>query len=205
MIDNDGIVEFATEDAPGDAALASVGELARRQIEAEELVAKKEAELKDAEHELTALRDELLPQAMAAVGIESFALPGGFKVGVKDTYVCGQLDDAPDDGKKRPLNERLTALKLLDEEGHGDLARRIISVTLGARSDELAKALMDVLRTHPQANQFKLEQRRVIPWNTLSGFAKERVEAGDSPDLHALGVSVIRRSKITRPKKPIGL
>lgn len=202
MPDED-LIEFAPSD-PSDASLASASALARRQLAAEDLVAEKEAELAAAEKELALIRDELLPKALEMLDSDGFPLPGGFKVTVGEKFVCGQLDDLPEDAgskaKKRPLQERLAALALLESTGHGDLAKRVIAITLGNKAGALAQKLLDFLRNHPEANSFRVTQARTIPWNTLSAFAKERRAAGEDLDLEKLGVSVIRRAVITRPK-----
>lgn len=197
-------IEFAAD--PDDATLASASELARGMIAAEDLVAAKEAELSEAKRELATLRDELLPAAMSVIDQEEFTLTGGYKVSVGEVYVCGQLDDAPPDPRskdtKRSLDERLAALRALDDAGHGDLARRTVTVTMGANSEALASELITLLRAHRLGNQLRIDHRRLVPWNVLSAFARDRVEAGDQDvDLGVLGVTRLRRAKIRRPKE----
>ncbi len=195
-------IEFAPD--PDNATLASASELARQQIAAEDAVARCEEELANAKRALATLRDELLPAAMSTIDREGFTLTGGYAVSVKEIFVCGQLDDAPgkpgDSDEKRPLDERLAALRWLDDEGHGDLARRTVTVTLGTKSEEVAAELVALIRAHRLGNQLRIDQRRLVPWNTLAGFAKERTEAGDEPDLAMLGVTRLRRARIKRPK-----
>jgi hypothetical protein len=199
------LIEFAADPDPDDPSLASVSALARKMIAAEDLVSERESALAQAQKELATLRDELLPKAMATVDAVEFTLPGGFKVGVKETAVCGQLDDAPDpEGKKRPLEARLAGLRLLDDEGHGDLARRTVTVVMGAKSEELALELVELLRTHRLGNQLTIEQRRLVYWNTLASFAKERKAAGDEAIVEHfddLGVVILQRAYVKRPKK----
>ncbi len=94
--------------------------LAERQRAAEAEVARLEAALAEAKQRLYAVRDQLLPQAMTAVGLSLFQLDDGWRVEVRESYRCGQLDDAlSDDPKKRPLADRLAGLRWLEEHGGG--------------------------------------------------------------------------------------
>lgn len=202
-------IEFSS--GPTDAEQSEVVELARRQLAAEYRVERAEAELDAAKDELRAVRDGLLPAAMSTAGIEELKLTGGYRLTVREEFVCGQLDDVADELKRanrdgqlpRPLEERLAALAWLDDNGYGDLARRLVTVTLGAKSEELASELVELLRRHPAGNQLAIDQRRVVPWNTLSGFARDEVAQGHEPPLATLGVTVLRRSRIARPKNQV--
>lgn len=185
---------------PADAELASVAGLAREQLAAEDEVRAAESTLKAANARLAAVRDGALPAAFAALGLAEFKLEDGSKVTVREAYRCGQLDDAVrEDG--RPLEERLAALEWLDLHGHGDLARRVITVTLGAGAEAVADELLALISAHRAANSFRVDHRRTVPWNTLSGFAREQTQHHEDPPLDVLGVTVQRSAKITRPKE----
>lgn len=201
----DETVDVEPMEAPPDAALTTVRALAIEQVEAEDRVARLERELEAAKRALAAVRDDRLPKAMAALGLDNFQLDNGVKLEVRDVYRCGQLDDAPDDPEKskdrRPRAERMAALEWLDEHEHGALARRVVSLVMGAESEELARELIELVRRHPGANKFQVDQRRLVPWNTLAAFVREQVEQGEELPLDVLGVTAVRCSKITLPKK----
>jgi hypothetical protein len=187
-------------DAPDDDALASVAALAQQQLSHEAEVARLESLLKDANKRLSALRDGDLPTAMATLGLDEFRLTSGDRVQVRERYVCGQLDDGPTRDEGRSREERLNALAWLDRAGHGDLARRTITVVLGAKSSDIERQLLALLAQHPRANSFTVDHRLVVPWNTLSAFTREQVRQGEDPPLGVLGVTVMRQAKITRSK-----
>ncbi len=186
-----------------DEQLKSIAALAEQQLVAEAEVAQLEAVLKAAKSRLSRVRDDLLPTAMTSLGLLDFTLTDGSKVAVREHYRCPQLDDGPDDdkGEKRPLAERLVALDWLDEGGHGDIAKRVVTVTLGADASELAAELVALLRSHRAGNQLLIDQRRTVPWNRLAAFAKEQLRDGEDVPLDVLGVTVQRSAKITQPKE----
>lgn len=195
------MIEPEPLDAPDDVGLASVAALAAEQVAAEAVVARLEKQLSEAKQRLAAVRDDALPTAMAVLGMEDFRLTSGDRVQVRERYVCGQLDDGPTREDGRPRDERLAALEWLDAAGHGALARRTITVTLGAKSEVLERELLVLLSQHRAANSFTVDHRVVVPWNTLAAFAKERVRQHDDPPLDVLGVTVQRSAKITRSKE----
>jgi uncharacterized small protein (DUF1192 family) len=196
------MVEVEAMEGPSDAELLSVAELARVQIAKEAEVARIEAELAAAKRELAAVRDEALPKAMDSVGVADYTLTDGSKVSVRKRYVCGQLDDGPDREEGRPLDDRLEALRWLDDNGHGDISRRVITVTLGADAEQTASELIALLKSHKQGNRLMIDHRRTVPWNTLASFSRKQLEeeASDIP-LDTLGVTVMRSAKITHPKE----
>jgi hypothetical protein len=197
----DEIVEVEPLEGPSDTELVSVVDLAREQVRLEREVSKLERELSEAKVRLSTIRDDRLPLAMTTLGLSDYSLGSGYGVEVKEHYQCGQLDDAPDEEGKRPLSERIEALSWLDDNGHGDIARRVVTITLGAKSLETAQELIDLVRCHPAANSFRVEQRRVVPWNTLAKFTREQIEGGENPPSELLGVQVRISAKITKPKK----
>lgn len=188
-------------DLPDDASLESVATLVQLQLTAEAEVARLEGELKMAKEALAAIARDALPTAMATLGLAEITLSTGDRVQVRDNYVCGQLDDGPSKDTGRPLTERLEALKWLDTHGHGDIARRVITLTLGAKSEALEQDLLRLLAQHRQANQFMVDHRKTVPWNTLAAFCREQIKQQQDPPMDVLGVSVQRSAKITRSKE----
>lgn len=163
-----------------------------------------EAELDTLKRAHDAAQTKDLPEALLACGYLPPSKPtiSAYVVDFKETYRCGQLDDAPDDekGKKRPLEDRLRGLKWLDENDASDLARRKLIVTLGAASEDTAIELMDLIKSHRASNQFTVEHLRVVPWSTLAAFTREFVKEGGDPPLDDLGVRVMRTADVKEPK-----
>lgn len=185
--------------APPDAALNLVATTARRQLALEDEIAEQEERLKKLKSDLQIVSEIDLPQAMHAAGCADFTLRDGGKVKIELKYRCGQLDDAPDDPKRRPLSERLEALAWLEDNGHGDLARNVITVTIGRDQDELIEGIMQYLSAQ-RSNSMEVKRARTVVWNTLSSFVKEQDRAMEEPPFELLGVSKVNVAKITRPK-----
>ena len=188
-------------DLPDDDELVSIADLVSSQIAAEAEVARLELDLKRAKEHLATIRCDLLPNALSALGLQEIVLDTGDRVTVRENYVCGQLDDGPSKDTGRSLEERLKALRWLEQAGHGDIARRVITVTLGAKSEHLERQLLTLLAQQPQANHYTIDHRKTVPWNTLAAFAREQVRLQQDPPLDVLGVSVQRMSKITRKQE----
>lgn len=203
-MDTPNIEDLGLEAAPEptDADLSRVASLVRLQVKLEDEEAELDAALKRKREELQLVRERDLPNAMAECGVTEFAVEGGYKVAEKLTYRCGQLDDSPDktDGKGRPLEERLEALNWLDLEGHGDLAKHVITVSLGRGQEALVDQIMEYLRSL-RSNSLSVKRVRAVVWGTLAAFAREQDAAMNEPPLDLLGVSKVHVAKITRPKE----
>lgn len=185
---------------PSNEELDQVVALAREQIVLEREIARLEDEIGELKGRLAVVRDDRLPKTLLAIGATECPLSNGYRVQVKERYQCSQLDDAPDvDDKRRPLRERMEAIDWLDRNGHGDIARRVVTVVLGSKSEDIAGEILDIIRSHPAANQFAVDQRRLVPWNTLSKFAREQMQEGYDPPLDLLGVSIQTSAKIVKP------
>jgi hypothetical protein len=181
------------EPTPG---ISDISALVRETYEAQAEVERLEEAAKAARARREAMQSELA-RALIDADVRSFTT-SDMSTRVEERYQCRQLDDSPDEEGKRPLSERLEALAALQAAGHGDLARRVVTATLGADSEELAAELMDLLRRHPKANSIMLDCRRTVPHNTLAKHAREQVREGYDPDLALLGVSIVNIAKVKK-------
>ncbi len=198
--------------APSDSALTTVAALARRQIDLEDALAANDAERKRLNVDLMQVSEVDLPAAMAAAGpsgIVKFTIGGGYEVKDELRYRAGQLDDGPDRPKRggadgevqRPLCDRLDAFTWLDENGHGDLPKHQITISLGRGQEDVVEDILTFLRAHRAANSMSVDRRRVVVWNTLVAFAKELdAHTLDAP-LEMLGVHKGHVTRIVRPKR----
>jgi hypothetical protein len=179
---------------PTDAALSRVAQLAEYLRRQDMLIKSIEDRLNIAKGVRQQLAEHDLPEAMVACGYApgDKATVGGIAVELKDIFRCGQLDapDEPDDFDGRP------GLAWLDEEGHGDLARRVVTVTLGKDSEALAIELVELLRRHPRGNSLDIGHKMFVPWNTLAKFAREQIEQGADLPLPLLGVTRLTVAKV---------
>jgi hypothetical protein len=203
--------DLAPVGAPADSELATVAALAQRQVDLEDAIAARREELKTLGEALRQVSEVDLPAAMGRAGpsgLSSFTLGNGYVVHDALRYRCGQLDDGPDkrprdnddDEPRRPLIERLKAFLWLDKNGHGDIAKNVISVAVGKDEIELVEEIMNWLRAHRAANRMVVDRRRTVAWNTLSAFAKDLDQQTLDPPLELLGVSKGHVAKVTRPK-----
>ena len=96
-----------------------------------------------------------------------------------------------------PPERQDAAFDWLEKEGHGDLVKNMFVVQLG-RGDE-KKALR--LRALLEKAGFEFENKRAVPWNTLTSFVKEQVEKHNTtPPLDLLGATVGKIVKL-KPRK----
>jgi hypothetical protein len=197
--------------APSDDALTTVASLAQRQVDLEDAIAARKEELKTLNEALRVVREVELPAAMASAGpsgIAKFSLGNGFEVKDELRYRCPQLDDAADqrqsegqEAARRPLAERLAAFAWLDSNGHGDLAKHVITIALGRGDEALVDEILAWLRAASFANRLAVDRRRVVAWNTLAAFAKDMDHDYPGPPLELLGVTKGHVTKIVRPKR----
>lgn len=173
---------------PTDTDLTTVSVLVARLASQQAEVDRLEAELKAARAALTQTAELDLPEALIAVG----HLPptkttiGGHKVEFTEKFRCGQLDS-----QGNP-----EGMAWLESNGHADLAKHTVTVSIPRGEDDVARDIVDRLRQHPAANTFKIDNRAVVPWNTLAGFSKELCDQGVDVPLETLRVQRVRSAKV---------
>lgn len=186
-------------DAPTDGDLKLVATLAQDVRRQQRLVDRLTDDLARAGETLRRLTETDLPRAMIACGYapgDKNIVVGGLTLELKDLFRCGQLDDnGPTEDK--PFDGR-PGLAWLEAEGHGDLARRVVAVTLGKGSEELAVEIIQLLRSHRAGNSLNITNKCTVPWNTLSSFSKEQIAQGGDPPLAMLGVTRLTVVKVTQ-------
>lgn len=85
----------------------------------------------------------------------------------------------------------------LEKEGFGDLVKNTFVVQLGRGDEKKAKKLRELL----QKAGFEFENKRAVPWNTLTSFVKEQVEVKQkTPNLEVIGATVGKIVKL-KPRK----
>lgn len=194
-----------------DSALRHVADLVRRLHRTQMRVSQLEADLKDANAEKRDLSERQLPRAMAECDMvaPTKMVISGLTVNLAEKYRCGQLESPPSANRRRDDNDAprakdpAAAFAWIEAEGHGDLEKRQIVVTLGRDSEATADELVETIRRHPAANSFELMHKRIIPWNTLAGFAAEQVEQGYDPPLELLGIQRVVQARVGVPKEKV--
>lgn len=188
----------ALESMASDDKLASLGALARRLYELETQIAGREAELKELNKQRYELRTKTIPELMIDIDVDVVGVPGA-GVNVALTNEChANIGASWDDSKKIEAFEHLRAI------GGGDLVKVALTVSAGRGSDEkmqhLTQRVRQILAELELDASISLEPS--IPWNTLTKFVRETVEAGDVPvDLEKLGATYVSAAKIVKKKE----
>ena len=93
--------------------------------------------------------------------------------------------------------EEDAGLRWLEEQGHGDMIKRVYTVDLAKDSQKEAAALRKFLEKHDMA----FEENETVHWKTLTAFIQEQIEKRHkTPPLEILGATVGRQVKI-KPKR----
>lgn len=88
-------------------------------------------------------------------------------------------------------------LRWLEENGHGDMIKRVYTIKLDRGTEEIATQLREFLEEHDLA----FEEKEDVPWATLTAFVKEQIEKySNTPPLELLGAFVGKIVKL-KPKK----
>jgi hypothetical protein len=171
--------------AATDADLNKVARLTREQIEAEDEVAARTAELRAAIDRLRAISDRELPAALAAAGLTEITTTGGHKVKIAETVTAGKLTSS----------DNPAGMKWALDHGAGDLINVTVTVVLDREDRELGIKIMQSLQKLPAANRFKkLELEESIHNQTMSAFVRRLLPK--NPPLELLRAFIVRRARI---------
>ena len=146
---------------PTQEQLNNISKLVQHQLHLENIVAEKEAQLKEAKEELRKVKEEDLPTALQEAGTEEFKTTDGFKVKVKTGY-AGSISKA---------NERL-AYQWLGEHGYGGIVKTKLDLSFGKNEEDKAKEAELVLHNAG----FQYGRKRSVHASTLKSFINEAME-----------------------------
>lgn len=147
--------------APDDQRLKSVADLASKQVLYEQEVDRLEGELKKAQAALLEVQTKELPDAMQAIGLETFTLANGLRISIKD-----------DVSISIPKDMRSQAYAWLRRKGYGNIVKTEVSVSFGKGEDKAADKAVAVLLK----SGFNPQQDDSVHSSTLKAFAKEARE-----------------------------
>lgn len=184
---------------PTEEGLSRLRKVAQQWFDLDAEIEALEERLKEKKAESLVLQQRTLPDLFAEIGTDSVGLPEagefGADVVVDNYYKAGITADWEEERRARGFAE-------LERLGGGDLIRTVLSVTFGKGELELARKLDELIRQSPIGNTHIPEISMAVPWNSLTSFLKERVEAGTQIDNREdLGLSTGRIAKIKHRKK----
>ena len=162
--------------------LARITELARQQVNLEQIVEQIEEQLSTYKASLKRLSEETLPIALQDVGLTQFKLEDGSLVDVQTMYFASINDE-----------NRTEAFNWLQEKGFDDLIKNQISLSFGRGEDERAEELANKL----SQEGYEYEQRKEVHPQTLKAFVKEQIEKSvpDFP-LQTFKVFIGKKTKV---------
>lgn len=178
-------MESDAAEIPSDVALSQVAELAERLSVADLEIEQLEEELKARKEVYRDVAERQLPSAMAAVGMKEFVLKDGVRINVKPYYMA-KIDDE----NREPCHA------WLDENGHADLIKHQIGVSLGRGEAELAAAVTAALTEIGVT----YSDKEAVHWQTLVAFVKSMIEGGKEIPLDLFRIQIGMVAKIKRPK-----
>lgn len=166
---------------PTDEALSRVAFFAKQQRELEQQVKDADTALKLAQDRLARVAEVDLPDALAACGLAEVKLEDGARVTVAPEYYANISAE-----------RRASAFAWLRDQGHGDLIKNQITVSLGRGEDETAHKVKQQLDA---VGVTYAELENVHP-QTLKAFVREQIETGAGLPQETFGVHIKRVAKV---------
>jgi len=187
--------EVEAADAPDDKDLKQVATLAQDHIALEKDITNLEVELAAKKLALKTLREVTLPLAMTELGMTEFKLVGGGMVQVKD-LVAAAITEA----------NKPAAHAWLNDNGHGDLIKRTITITFNR--DEAAWAAKFLRDLSQRKKPVRAELKETVNYQTLGAFVREQIAQAKAQNLdphnllpyETLGVFELRYAEVKLPK-----
>jgi len=170
---------------PRDEQLATVAFMAQCVLAGEERVAVLEAALKEAKDGLRQITETDLPEAMNSLGLREFKLTDGSKITVKPYY-----------SMSIPEENREEAWNWLENRGHGDIVKHVLSIETRLSSDQL----LSEIRELAIRKNLDVSDKLGVHHMTGSAFVRRQLEAGKDLPREMLGISTGFRAKVEGAK-----
>lgn len=171
--------------APAGGDLAALSKLAEELSEAQAQVEVLSAALEIAQKRVTDISEHQLPELMDAVGLETITTQSGLVVQMKNVVRASI-----------PLARRGEAMEWLEQNGHGAMIKREVSVSFGRDQQDEAKKLMNDL-----SGEYDVKADSRVESSTLRAWVAEQLEAGNEVPQDLFGVFQQRQAKVALPKE----
>jgi len=161
---------------PSDKELKNVRDLAAELYKRRREVAKLMAEIETHSVAIGVLEEKTIPDAMRAIGLESFGLEGGFRIDL-EKFAHGSVTKA---------NEP-AFFEWLEKHNFGSIIKHVLTISFGKDEDKWAKKFMADLAKRKKP--IPVERKDGIHAGTWKSFFKERFEAekrGEVPETKRL-------------------
>lgn len=164
-----------------DTALSGIASLGKRAKVMEKEIADLEQSLKECKEHYRKLTEEVIPEALAEIGMKNFTMEDGSLIDVKPFY-SASISEA----------RRAEAFQWLREHGYDDIIKNTVSVQFGRGEDELCARLLSLLG----AQGFPANQAEKIEPSTLKAWVREQVERGNAFPQELFGAYIGKRAVI---------
>jgi len=161
--------------------LAAISALARKQLELEAAVAKKEQELKDAKADLRKVQEGELPAALKAAGIPSFQLDNGMTVSYKEDLSVSV-----------PKARKEAVIAKMKEWGYEANVSNVLTIDLGKGNSNALNAL----KTQAEEMGVSATHQEDIPTGTVKKALRTRIDEGKSDDLAFFGAFSLTKATV---------
>jgi hypothetical protein len=162
---------------PTDSELTDISSLVAEQLRLEDLVAAKEAELKELCDKLRKISEVGVPEAMAAAGIKTFTTSNGGKVTIKESVFASLKDDG---------------LSWLETNGLSGIIKDEIKFSFGKGEGDLAQKVM----AFASKEGLDPAEKRTVHPSTLNATIKKLLESGTEPPESAISYAIVKKSVI---------
>jgi hypothetical protein len=164
-----------------DTDLSAISDLAKRAKLLEKEIEEMEDTLKERKDQFRTLTEEVIPQALAELGMKSFKMADGSSIEVKPFYSASIKEE-----------KRAEAFAWLRDNGFGDLIKNNVSVRFGRNEDQHCARLLQML----SERGYVAEQAEKVEPMTLKAWVRERVEKGSDFPSDLFGAFIGQRAVI---------
>ena len=180
----DELLADSQRSGPTDEQLKSISALVLEHQSIKGRISRADDWMKDAKKRVEDIEANLLPEVLSAAGVESFKTAEGVVIEVKPV-VAGSIP-VKDPAKKA------AALEWLRKNGHGDLIKSEISISLGRGTEQLSAEVEKTLRKMG----LEIEKSEGVHPQTLGAWAREMLAKAAKIPLDTLGIYVGRRATV---------
>jgi len=156
---------------------------AKHQQYLETQIEEAEIRLKDLKKMQVRQSQEIVPNMMAELEINSFELDNGYKVSIKDAYFASI-----------PEANLYACFEWLRENNLDGIIKTVVAANFGKGEDQEAQKVLDMLTEAGIVADVK----STIHPQTLKSFVKERITKGLEFDLDLFGATVMKTTVISK-------